>query len=79
MFRLERNDEHARLILDRPEVRNAIPAAGWAALSEKLEVVAASDVRLLVVTGAGDTFCAGADLGDFAAMRGNEETAARFR
>jgi enoyl-CoA hydratase/carnithine racemase len=79
MFRLERNDDYARLILDRPEVRNAIPAAGWAALSEKLEVVAASDVRMMVVTGAGDTFCAGADLGDFAAMRGNEETAARFR
>jgi enoyl-CoA hydratase/carnithine racemase len=79
MFLLERNDEYARLTLDRPEVRNAIPAAGWAALSEKLAVVAASDVRLLVVTGAGDTFCAGADLGDFAAMRGNGETAVRFR
>ena len=79
MFRLERNDDYARLTLDRPDVRNAIPAAGWAALSEKLAVVAASDVRLLVVTGAGDTFCAGADLGDFAAMRGDEEAAARFR
>ncbi|MEA3015001.1 MAG: hypothetical protein QOD42_3546 [Sphingomonadales bacterium] len=79
MFRLERNDEHARLTLDRPQVRNAIPAAAWAALSETLETVARSDVRLLVVTGAGDTFCAGADLGDFAAMRGSEEAAARFR
>ena len=27
---------------------------------------------MLVVTGAGGTFCAGADLGDFAAMRGDE-------
>lgn len=79
MFLLERNDDYARLTLDRPEVRNAVPAAGWAALSEKLEVVAQSDVRLLVVTGAGESFCAGADLGDFAAMRGDEETAARFR
>jgi enoyl-CoA hydratase/carnithine racemase len=79
MFLLERNDDYARLTLDRPEVRNAVPAGGWAALSGKIEVVAASDVRLLVVTGAGNTFCAGADLGDFAAMRGNEETAARFR
>jgi enoyl-CoA hydratase/carnithine racemase len=79
MFRLERNDDFARLTLDRPEVRNAVPAAGWAALSEKLDVVARSDVRMLVVTGADGTFCAGADLGDFAAMRGSQETAARFR
>jgi enoyl-CoA hydratase/carnithine racemase len=79
MFRLERNDDYARLILDRPEARNAIPAAGWAELSEKLAVVARSDVRLLVVTGACGAFCAGADFGDFAAMRGDEAAVARFR
>ncbi len=79
MFRLERNDDHARLTLDRPEARNAIPAAGWAVLSEKLEMVERSDVRMLVVTGAAGTFCAGADLGDFAAMRGDAEAIARFR
>jgi len=79
MFRLERNDEHARLTLDRPEIRNAIPAAGWAALSEKIAVVERSDARLLVVTGADRNFCAGADLGDFAAMRGDVEAIVRFR
>jgi enoyl-CoA hydratase/carnithine racemase len=79
MFRLERNDDYARLTLDRPEARNAIPAAGWAELSERLAVVEGSDVRLLVVTGADDTFCAGADLGDLAAMRGDEAAIARFR
>jgi enoyl-CoA hydratase/carnithine racemase len=79
MFRLERNDDYARLVLDRPQVRNAIPAAGWAALSEKLAVVGASDVRMLVVTGASGAFCAGADLGDFAAMRGEEAAITRFR
>jgi enoyl-CoA hydratase/carnithine racemase len=79
MFRLEKNDDHARLVLHRPEARNAIPAAAWPELAEKLAVVAGSDVRLLVVTGAGNSFCAGADLGDFAAMRGDEAAAARFR
>jgi enoyl-CoA hydratase/carnithine racemase len=79
MFRLERNDDYARLTLDRPEARNAIPAAGWAELAEKIAVVARSDVRLLVVTGAGSAFCAGADLGDFAAMRGDAAAVARFR
>lgn len=79
MFLLERNDDHARLTLDRPEARNAIPAAGWAELSAKLDLVASSDVRLLVVTGAGGAFCSGADLNDFAAMRGDESAVARFR
>lgn len=79
MFRLERNDDYARLILDRPDVRNAIPAAGWADLSGRIEVVERSDVRMLVVLGAGRAFCAGADLNDFAAMRGDEAAVARFR
>jgi enoyl-CoA hydratase/carnithine racemase len=79
MFRLERNDDYARLILDRPEARNAIPAAGWSALSEKLGVVEASDVRMLVVAGADETFCAGADLDDLAAMRGDPAAIAAFR
>ena len=79
MFLLERNDEHARLTLNRPEARNAIPAAAWMELEAAIGRVAASDVRLLVVTGAGGAFCAGADLGDFAAMRGDEAAVARFR
>jgi enoyl-CoA hydratase/carnithine racemase len=79
MFRLERNDDYARLTLDRPEARNAINVAGWAELAATIGRVAASDVRLLVVTGAGGAFCAGADLGDFAAMRGNEAAVTLFR
>jgi enoyl-CoA hydratase/carnithine racemase len=79
MFRLAGNGDHARLTLDRPEARNAIPAAGWAELGAQLELVGKSDARLLVVTGADETFCAGADLGDFAAMRGDEAAIARFR
>jgi enoyl-CoA hydratase/carnithine racemase len=79
MFLLERNDDYARLTLNRPDSLNAIPASAWAQLSEKIAVVAKSDVRLLVVTGAGRAFCAGADLNDFAAMRGNEWAATRFR
>ena len=71
MFRIERNGAIARLLLDRPAARNAIPATGWAALAGQLDTVAESDARLLVVSGAGGAFCAGADLADFAAMRGD--------
>jgi enoyl-CoA hydratase/carnithine racemase len=79
MFLLDRNDDCARLTLDRPEACNAIGAASWSALAETLAVVGASDVRMLVVTGAGRNFCAGADLDDFAAMRGDSGAIARFR
>jgi enoyl-CoA hydratase/carnithine racemase len=79
MFRLERNDDYARLILDRPEARNAIPAVGWSALSEQIGKIEISDVRMLVVTGAGETFCAGADLADFPTMRGDPAAIASFR
>ena len=79
MFRLERDDGLARLVLDRPEARNAIPAAAWRALEETVAAAGESDARLLVVTGAGGTFCAGADLADFPAMRGDPAAIARFR
>ena len=58
MFRLERHDGQARLILDRPEARNAIPAAGWSALSDRIGEIGAGDAHMLVVTGAHGTFCA---------------------
>lgn len=79
MFRLERNDDYARLTLDRPEVHNAIPMAGWAELSDRLGLVERSDARMLIVTGADDNFCAGADLKDFAGISGDEAAIAAFR
>jgi enoyl-CoA hydratase/carnithine racemase len=65
MFRLDSDGDVARLLLDRPEARNAIPAAGWAALSKLLDEIGGA--RLLIVTGAGGVFCAGADLADLKA------------
>ena len=79
MFRLVLDGEIARLTLDRPETRNAVPARGWRELAARFEEVGAADARLLIVTGAGQAFCAGADLGDFAALRDEPEACARFR
>ena len=53
----------ATILLDRPEVRNAVD--GPTALALEQAVVAAGDddgVAAIVLAGAGDTFCAGADL-----------------
>lgn len=79
MFRLTRDGAAARLMLDRPAARNAIPVTGWAELDLLLGEIARSDARLLILSGAGGAFCAGADLADFAAMRANPGGPARFR
>ncbi|WP_324276482.1 enoyl-CoA hydratase/isomerase family protein [Blastococcus brunescens] len=53
------------LTIDRPEKRNAMTAAMWAALPGVLEPLADdAGVRVLVVTGSGPAFCAGADISD---------------
>lgn len=48
--------------IDRPDRRNAIPADGWPLLTDVFTDFEKSDDRVLVVTGAGGAFCAGADL-----------------
>lgn len=55
----------ATLTIDRPEKRNAMTAAMWEALPGVLAGLADdAAVRALVVTGAGPSFCAGADISD---------------
>jgi len=56
--------EHiARLTINRPERRNALNDAAADEMGQAVEDVAADDdIRVLVLTGAGQTFCAGGDL-----------------
>jgi enoyl-CoA hydratase/carnithine racemase len=55
----------AVLTIDRPAKRNAMSAAMWAGLPRVLAGLADDPaVRVLVVTGAGASFCAGADIAD---------------
>jgi enoyl-CoA hydratase/carnithine racemase len=62
---VERQGTVAVLTIDRPEKRNAMTAAMWAALPGLLAGLAGeAGVRALVVTGAGPSFCAGADIAD---------------
>ena len=64
-LRVTRDGHVARLTIDRPEKRNAMTAAMWAGLPGVLgDLADDADVRVLVVTGAGPSFCAGADISD---------------
>lgn len=62
------------ITLNRPERRNAITVAMYAALADALESVADDpQVRLISVRGEGQDFTAGNDLGDFLAALPRDE------
>jgi enoyl-CoA hydratase len=66
---VEPPDEHgvAMLILNRADKKNALSIALRDEMSDALDRLAADEaLRALVVTGAGDVFSAGFDLGEFA-------------
>jgi methylglutaconyl-CoA hydratase len=72
------------LTLDRPEAKNALSGELVAELTTALATLAADDaVRAVVLTGAGEVFCAGADIGEMrragsAPPAQNEADARRF-
>ncbi|MGI5439180.1 enoyl-CoA hydratase/isomerase family protein [Streptomyces shenzhenensis] len=56
-------DSVATVVVHHPAKRNAMTAAMWRSLPPLLDTLAADPgVRALVLTGAGGTFCAGADI-----------------
>jgi enoyl-CoA hydratase len=70
--RVDRSGPVTTVILDRPEVRNAVDAPTAAALAEAFaDFDADSDAAVAVLFGAGGTFCAGADLKAMGSARGN--------
>jgi methylglutaconyl-CoA hydratase len=74
LVRLERRGGIALVTLARPERMNALSRALVARFGEiGREIAAQDDVRLVIVTGAGDkAFCAGADLKERAGMSQDE-------
>jgi enoyl-CoA hydratase/carnithine racemase len=60
--RLEWDGDVATLTVDRPDALNAVNVETLEAMGEALETAADEDARVLVLTGAGDAFIAGADI-----------------
>lgn len=68
---VEIDDGIATLWLDRPAKRNAVTYDMWNGIAAHSERLAADDtVRLLVVRGVGDHFCAGADIASMSDVSG---------
>src|SRR4051794_24881619 len=60
---ISRSDGVVTVTLNRPERKNAINGPMWVELRQTFEEVARNpEDRVMVVTGAGDGFCSGADL-----------------
>ncbi len=64
MIRIEKAEAATTMVLDRPDKRNALD---WDMIRQLAGALAEADVdpecRCVVITGAGDGFCAGRDLG----------------
>jgi enoyl-CoA hydratase/carnithine racemase len=73
------DDGIAVLTIDRPEKRNALTQAMWTALPELLRQLATEPgLRVLLVTGAGGSFSAGADITELARIYADPESAGAF-
>ena len=71
-IRFETDGAVAIVTIDRPEVKNAVDGPTAHALAEAFRRFDAdAQLAVAVLTGAGDTFCAGADLKGVAEGRGN--------
>jgi enoyl-CoA hydratase/carnithine racemase len=70
------HDGVATLTLDRQAKRNAVTLSMWSALPAVLAGLAADPrVRVLLVTGAGETFSAGADIAELLTVYGDPDRA----
>jgi enoyl-CoA hydratase len=73
--RVEKAGPVTTVLIDRPEVRNAVDGATAAALAEAFRAFDADDgAAVAVLGGVGPAFCAGADLTSVGTERGNHLT-----
>ncbi len=70
----------ARIVLNRPDVRNALALADADALREAIDAAARNDaVRVVVISGEGGTFCAGLDRTEMESLRSLSVSEVRSR
>jgi len=76
-FQVLRSTQNLALVMvDRPDRHNALTRDMWAAFPDLLSSVA--DARALLLTGAGRTFSAGADIGELQTIYADPDAAAAY-
>lgn len=74
-----RDGEVGRLVFTRPEKKNAITHGMWSAIPEVVaEIEADPALKVLVISGAGQDFSAGADISEFRDLRSTADGAAAY-
>ncbi|MCB1417785.1 MAG: enoyl-CoA hydratase/isomerase family protein [Notoacmeibacter sp.] len=73
------DDAIARLVLNRPDKKNAVNQAMWKEISRIVETLGRSGgARVLILSGQGADFCAGADISEFDTVRKDAATARSY-
>ncbi|POF31642.1 enoyl-CoA hydratase-related protein [Roseibium marinum] len=74
------NGPVAELLINAPDRKNALPLAAWQRIPDLMETIRKNPaVRVCIVRGAGgESFCAGADISEFEAIRSTPEAARRY-
>ena len=67
------------LYLDKPERRNAISSAMWQAVPQAISSLSANrQIRVIILSGRGEHFAAGADISEFATVYANRQSSAAY-
>ncbi len=78
-LRVTREDAVARIVFDRPEKKNALSEAMWLALGEAARDLASdAGIRVVIVSGEGGSFAAGADISEFETVYASPERAEAY-
>ena len=76
---VERDDDIATVIFNRPAKLNAMNRAMAQRLSEEMNTIASDpSIKCVLLRGSGKAFCPGADIGEFEAQRASREEAEAF-
>jgi enoyl-CoA hydratase/carnithine racemase len=75
-LKVETRDGVATVTIDRPDRKNAMNQAMWREMAQVFTGFnTKADIRAVILTGAGDDFCAGADISEFDTLRGSASSA----